>query len=279
VLGGRRALGHPLRGAARVAALSRLSLTRLAAPLAATALSLAACGAAAEPVPQGPPAQRHGARAVADVERVERARASLVAAINLYEGRRGAEAVRHLDDARSTYAPLRPRVRARDAVLDREVEAASTRARAAMVRGDPPRPGLARLRALNGQLTDGVLAALVPRAAREDAGLRAEVARRLARELAAAYAAGVAARGPARRRGQLQRAYGLLARAGVTARGLGGALGPARPDVLEPLRGIRDRVWPVGIERPPAPPPAPARVSRAVRRAGDALTARFALDG
>ena len=249
---------------------------RLLLPLAA-AVSLAGCGGSFEPAPQGPPALRHGARAVDDVERVERARASLVAAINLYELRRGAEAVRHLDDARAPYDELRPRVRPRAGVLDREVVAAFGRARAAMVRDAPPRRPLARVRALSDQLTGGVLEVLVPRAARDDAGLRVEVARRLTDRLARSYAAGVRTADPARRRLRLQRAYGLLARAGVTARGLGATLGPARPDVVEPLGGIRDRVWPTGIERPPSPPPAAARVARAARGVNGALTARFGL--
>ena len=250
---------------------------RLLLPVLAAAAPLGACGLPSEPAPQGPPAERHGARAVADVERVERTRASLVAAVNLYELRRGAEAVRHLDDARAGYAGLRPRVRARAPVLDREVVAAFARARAAMVRGAPPRPPLARVRALNDQLTAGVLETLVPKAARDDAGLRAEVARRLTARLARTYAAGVREPGPTRGRLRLQRAYGLLTRAGLTARGLGDTLGPVRPEVLEPLRGIRDRVWPTGIERPPSPPPAPDRVTRAARRVNGALVERFDL--
>jgi hypothetical protein len=136
---------------------------------------------------------------------------------------------------------------------------------------------LARVRALIGPLGEGVAEALVPRAAREDPGLRAEVTSRLALELREEYARAAEAPVEALRRLHLQRAYGLLARAGVVVRGPGADLGPQRPEALDPLRGIRDRVWPTGIERPPTPPPSPARVARAVERVRSALAERFGL--
>jgi hypothetical protein len=240
------------------------------------ALVAAGCGEAPA-VPTGPPAERHGERAPATVEAVERLRASLVAALQLYGLGRRDEALGHLAEGERRYERLRARVRPRDAVLDREIRAALVRARAGMTRGDPPRPVLTRVRALIGPLTDGVLETLVPRAARDDAGVRAEVLSRLAGALRRKYAEGVGASTRPRRRLHLQRAYGLLARAGVVGRGLGADLGPQRPAVLEPLRGMRDRVWPTGIERPPTPPPAPARVARAVERVRGALAERFGL--
>jgi hypothetical protein len=243
----------------------------------AAATVLLACGGEAQPVPLGPPAERHGAAATRSLLQIERVRARLVAAINLYEIGRRHEARRHLADAASGYRRLAPRVVGRDALLDREIRVALEDGVAGMARAAPAGPVLARLRPLTGQLLDGVAQALLPARALEDPGLRAEVLGRVVELLREQYAVGVAARSRPERRLGLQRAYGLLARAQILARGLSPDLGPQREDVVEPLAGIRDRAFPLGIERPPTPPPSPLRVSRAAARVQEALERRFRL--
>lgn len=238
------------------------------------------CGYGAEALapPTGSPAARHGERAVRTVLAIERMRASLVSAQKLAAIDSPREARVHLGEAERRYAPLSARVRARDPALDREIRAALVGADADLNRTGDHARAIALVRALSGQLLEGAQDALLPLAAREDLGLRAQVALLTTGFLRATYRHALASpAGGRERRLGLQRSYGLLARSQIVARGLGGSLGPQRKPVLGTLGGIRLAVWPEGIERPSSPPPSTTRVERAVERVQAGLGARYGL--
>jgi len=283
VLDRRGALGDPLRRAARAAQGGREPLRRLSrrafAALALTA-ALAGCGAGAPvPAPQGPPAARHGERALLELTVIEEVRAALVSASNLYAAQRAAEARRHVRRARALYAAeLRRGVRGRDDVLDREVVAAFAAIDADLRRRAPLAVLRERIGALSGQLLDAVEGQLVPASARADAGARAEVLSRTLGTLDRAYAYGLGpGSGRPERRFQLERAYGLLARSQSSARGLVSSLGPDKDPVLLALSTVRMRAFPVGILRPPGAAP-PAELHGSVRRLQQALARRYRLE-
>lgn len=238
------------------------------------------CGAGGESAapPTGSPAARHGAQAVITVITLERVRAGLVSALKLAAIDMPEEARVHLREAARAYGQLSTQVRGRDPALDREILRALARADRGLGSGGDVGRELALMRALSGQLLGGAQDELVPRAAREDLGLRAQVALGTTSYLRATYAHALGrAEEDIERRACLQRAYGLLARSQVVARGLGGSLGPQRKNVVGTLGGMRLAVWPEGIERPPTPPPAKARVDRAVERVQAGLESRYGL--
>lgn len=253
----------------------RVHLSLVAALVALSGL-LSGCGADGESTapPTGPPAARHGEQAVSTVLAVERVRAPLVSALKLVGLDLPREARVHLKEAEELYTGLSAAVRARDPALDREISRAFRRADRGLGRDGDVGRELALMRALSNQLLEGVQDTLVSRPAREDLGLRAQVALGTTTDLRAAYADALA--GGDQRVG-LQRSYGLLARSQVVARGLGGSLGPQRGSVVGTLGGMRLAVWPQGIERPSKPPPASARVDRAVDRVQAGLVSRYGL--
>ena len=231
------------------------------------------------PAPQGPPAARHGERALVELTVIENVRAALLSASNLYAAQRPREAREHAQRARALYmAQLARGVRGRDGVLDRELLAAFAAIDGDLHRATPPPPAVReRIGALSGQLLDAAEGLLVPAPARSDAGARAEVLVRTLGAMDRAYAHGL---GPAARlpegRFSVDRAYGLLARAQSSARGLAASLGPQKDPVLLALSDIRLRAFPTGVLRPATAAPA-AEVRERVRRLGRILRERYRL--
>ena len=238
----------------------------------------AACGQAPAPVPKGPPAARHGERALDDLTAVEHSRAQLVASWNLYALGFAPDARDHLAAARARYhRRLARRVRGRDRRLEHEIAAAFRAVDAAMGALAPFEAVSTRLSPLTDQLLGGAAAALVPRAARSDPGVQAVVLSQMARSLSEAYADGVSTALPPRRaRLQEQRAYGLLVRCQGLARTLGPTLGPQWGPVVETLSRLRGRAYPVGIQRPRFAA-RPDEVAMMVARVRRALDARYGL--
>ena len=249
-------------------------------PLAA-ALLLAGCGGGGDEgggrAPQGPPAERHGEVVLEDFGSIEAVRAELVAASDGYVAGLEEDALEHALTAQDAYAELLSRkVAAEDEVLDRELRAAFARLAADIrerrgLRGVRTRAGY-----VSGQLLDGALAALAPRDAREDSGLKAEVMRRLLDPLEQQYgAAGRASEGSDDRRLAAQSAYGLLGRAQTLARSVGKDFGPQLDTVSDGLAAVREPTWPLGIASPVLG--REPEVNAALDRVRTALIERFAL--
>ena len=248
-------------------------------PLAA-ALLLAGCGGGGDDggsAPQGPPAERHGEAVLLDFGSIEAVRAELVAASDGYVAGFEEDALTHVRAAESTYAELlSPKVGTEDSMLDRELRAAFDRLEADIgerrgLRGVRTRAGY-----VSGQLLDGALAALVPRDAREDSGLKAEVMRRLLDPLEAQYEnAGSLPEKSDEARISAQSAYGLLGRAQTLARSVGKDFGPQLDAVSNGLAGVREPTWPVGIASPVLG--RDAEMKDALDRVRAALIERFGL--
>lgn len=236
-------------------------LLAVACPLLAAA-TLAACGGDGDEVPQGSPAARHGEAAVATYRDAERIRARLAATGDLYLVGGHSDARLQLRAGEAVYDRLAGRVAARDSLLDREIRAAFDRAEELVVRPgsinyrqEPTNPARERIGQLSGQLLAGVLQTLVPRAARDDPGLRAQVLLDLGSQIEPIYAAGIRPHRGEAGRLDYQLAFGLLVRSQNLARGVGDQLGGRRDDVLQGLADVRAMAFPLGIVRPPTPAP------------------------
>lgn len=230
---------------------------RRLAPLLLLALALAACGGGGEdgdaPPPRGPASERHGPEAVAHVRAVELLRARLIAVRDLAEAGRHDVARAQLADGRSRWERLAPAVGARDAVLAREVGVAFDRVERQLARRAPFEEVRAPLAPLWTQLLDGVAGTLVPRAARNDPGLRAAVLLDLLDALAAEQGRARAMPGDAGL-GARALTWGVLVRSRALARGVLGSLGPARNAVIEGLQHVQE-LFPEGaLTRAAAPP-------------------------
>ena len=204
---------------------------------------------------------------------VERVRAGLVSASDLYGVGRPAPARRHLARAETIYAAQLGRgTRARDRLLYREIVAAFAVVDMGMREREQLIVVRDRLGLLSGQLLDGSEELLVPAAARNDAGARALVLSDTLAEMQGTYAAGLAD-GDAF---AVEHAYGLLVRAQSQARGLAPSLGEQREAVIEALSTLRTRAFPLGIMRPPSAAPASEMSARTERIRG-ALEERYRL--
>jgi hypothetical protein len=205
---------------------------------------------------------------------IEQVRAQLVPASDLYALRNRPDSRLHLETARGRYGALSRRVAARDAVLDREIRVAFDRIGRQIAAGENVDFVRMRLSLLQGQLLDAVYELLVPKAARDDPGVRARTVLVLLGELELSYRG--ATPPPGRGRGALafQTAYGELARSQLVARSLGGALGDRKEGVLEDFSRLREQAFPRGVARPPVllPPP---RVDAGVARIRRAIRATF----
>ena len=226
---------------------------RLLLALLAT-VALVGCGGddGAPKVKRGSPVDRYGEQAVSDYGSVEAVRSALVPASDAYVAGLRDDSLVHAETAQAAYADLlSPSVRAKDPTLDREITAAFPKAIAEMRAGRGLRGVRTRLGFISGQLLDGALAALVPREAREDPGLKAEVLRRLLDPLEAEYAA-AGEEGAESDAGRLaaQSAYGLLGRSQALARSIGKAFGPRLDDVSEGLASVRELAFPNGVVDP-----------------------------
>lgn len=242
--------------------------------MAALLVALAACGRDEPvPVPEGPPAARHGERALVEMTAFEDVRAGLASSSNLYAAGRAAAARTHVRRAREDYVKLLGRgVGGRDRALHREIVAAFDTIHADLGRTAGLAAVRERIGAVSGQLLGAAEALLVPAPARADAGARAEVLSRTLRALERAYRAGVQ-RG---RAFEVERGYGLLARSQLQARGIVGSLGPQKDPVLVSLSNVRLRAYPVGVLRPPSAAP-PEEVSDGVRTVRATLIERYRL--
>jgi hypothetical protein len=245
------------------------------------ALLLAGCGGGDDDgggrAPQGPPAERHGEAVLLDFGSIETVRAELVAASDGYVAGFEEDALAHVLTAESSYTELLSHeVGAEDSLLDRELRAAFDRLEADIrdrrgLRGVRTRAGY-----VSGQLLDGALAALVPRDAREDPGVKADVMRRLLDPLEAEYeSAGSSPENSEEARLAAQSAYGLLGRVQTLARSVGKDFGPQLDAVSDGLAAVREPTWPVGIASPALG--REAEVATALDRVRAALIERFAL--
>lgn len=245
------------------------------AAAALAALALAGCGGDGDGEPAtGDPAARHGERPIEIVLTIERARARLTAASELYATGRAEDALVQLRHARRIWSELSGEVRARDPVLEREISAAFAAVEGDMSRSRPFDTVRDRLSPLGAQLLGGVLDELVEQDARADEGLKAEVLRRLMPALAQAYAQG-AGDGPGARL-SLEHAYGLLVRAQALTRDIASKLGPKRDAAINGLKDLRSEAFPEGAVLPAVRLP-PARVQEAAEAVREALSERFGL--
>lgn len=219
----------------------------------AAGCSVGGVGSTAKPAPQGPPAERHGVAAVADLTRAEEIRARLTAVNELARTGDTPAGLPHVRAAREAYAALSPRVRRQDRRLDAEVRAAFAQAEDLLGRRAPFDAVERAVGALRGQLLQGALTALVPLRVQDDAGVRAQVLLNLLGRLPTAY--GRAGAGDTAGREAFGEAFGLMVRAQTVSFSIADFLGPARKRVLETLSEARKRAFPRGpaaIARPPA---------------------------
>ena len=236
----------------------------------ACAAGMLGCGADEE-APPTRPVERFGVAPIDRFTAVEEVRSQLVVVADLYGLRRVTEARAHVQLARRAYLPVRPLVERADAILDREVSAALATIDREMSGAAPFDVVRDRANLLRGQLLDGVLAAAVPAAARDDRSVQAAVLDRVASRIAIGYTGSRAAAIEPDPQ-SLESGYGRLARAQILARAVAPALGPSRDDVLETLSSVRERAFPEGLARLPSLDvlteigPAVDRVRRAVRR-------------
>lgn len=229
---------------------------------------LAACGSDAADVPRGDPSVRHGERAVTDFLAVEEIRSHLSAASDYYYAGGAAPPTRTLiGQAHDAYNALAERVARRDPVLDREVKVAFERADRAIERGATPDGARDTIDPLSDQLMDGVVQALVPRAARQDPGLQATVLTRLLERLNVLRDAGLP---------QLfAQEWGYLRRAQALHVALAEDLGPQKDEVTNAFGRLRDKSFPDGALAPQGSEPEPP--AQAVDRIREALEERFGL--
>lgn len=239
------------------------------------ALALAACGGDGADAPaQAPPAARFGPDAVRDLLAVERVRARLVPASDLYAVGRVDDALAQLRAGRELWRELSGEVRGRDPVLEREISVAFARVERAMLARTTFDTVRDRLSPLGAQLLGGAAEALLGREARFDPAVNAAVLTRLLAATAGAYREGVRPGGELRSRLALEHSFGLLSRAQAGARGIAAELGPERDAVVNGLKDLRGRVFPEGELLPPSPPP-PAELTGALARVRDAVDDRF----
>jgi hypothetical protein len=222
--------------------------------LLAAALALVGCGSSgsAPKLVRGAPVDRYGQQVVGDFGSVEAVRAELVPASDAYVAGLRSDSLVHAETAQDGYKQLlSARVSAKDPVLDREIRAAFPKAISEIKAGRNLRGVRTRLGYISGQLLDGALAALIPRAAREDPGLKADTLRTLLDPLEEQYlTAGKAGAESADGRQAAQTAYGLLGRAQALARSVGKAFGPRLDDVSNGLAKARETAYPTGIVHP-----------------------------
>jgi hypothetical protein len=249
-----------------------------AAVLVSLACALTACGGSGSAAaPQGNPDARHGRAAVDAYASVELVRALLIASSDSYfAGGSAADARRQLTRARATYDPLRPRVRANDPVVDREVVARFDLLARDIRRGIPAVHYSGLAGPLADQLMDGVAQAAVSAPARSDRGVQAEALRRVTTRLAATY--DTAAAGADRRTARLafEESWGLWRRAVTLTALIQANLGSQGNAVAASLNQLRGNAFKDGPVMPAAPPAATVDSTRT--KVVDAVTKRFGFD-
>ena len=250
-----------------------------AAALALVALLIAGCGSGGSGggVPRGNPDARHGPAAVDDYAAVELLRARLIASSDsYYAGGSAADARLQLERARAAYDGLAPRVKAKDAVVDREVVTRFDTLARDIRAGTAPDHYRDLAGPLADQLMDGVSQALVPQGARSDRGVQAEALRRVTQRLAATYDASAAAADDTTTRLAFQESWGLWRRALALTALIKPNLGGQKNTIAGTLNGLRGSAFPDGptvVDTPPSD-----KVDTAGTKVIDALDKRFGFD-
>jgi hypothetical protein len=214
---------------------------------------------------------------------VEEVRASLVPASDLYGLGRVDDARVHLAAARRAYAPLAPRVRARNRRLGRELGLVFPLLERWMDERAPPDRVRERITPVRDQLLDGVLETLVPTAVRVDPAVQAAVVRRLIGGLEREYWRASPPPEDAGARLALQSAYGHLSRSQAGVQAIEQELGAVLEDIAMPLSTLRFEAFagglgppPPGLDPPPpAKPPPPERVAGLLAEVRRGLDRRF----
>jgi hypothetical protein len=243
----------------------------------AVPFALAACGGGGNsaPPPQGPPTLRHPAAQVAASLDAEVMRAHLVAASSLYGVGRRAEAQQHMNAAETGYVRLTDLVRAKDPILDREINAAFGVIAGQISAGEAPPQVTNRMGLVQGQLLDAAITDSVDLAARNDPTVGAQVLLDLANQGDADYAAVAAAPGTPAGRRAFQDSFGLLTRALAIARNLKGSFGPQANAATNAAGGAHNDGFPLGVLEPK--PLQRAKVAADVARLRAAVARRFRL--
>lgn len=211
--------------------------------LVAAAAVLGGCGSDGPSVVRGDPAVRHGEEPIADYVAIEEVRAALTAASDLYySGGRATDARDLVQTAREKYGALEKRVERADPILAREIEVAFGRGERVLARGATPDGVRDTLDPLTDQLFDGVLQELVPRAARQDPGVQADVMTKLLQRIDVLRSTGLA---------QLfAQEWGYLRRAQALHVALAEDLGPQKARVTAGFDRLREKSFPQGALRP-----------------------------
>lgn len=248
----------------------------LAAACLTAAVAFAGCGGSGPKVPRGNPDARRGADVVDHYAQVEFLRALLVASSDSYYAGGSADDARtQLRRARAAYDQLAGGVRAGDPIVDREVVARFDLVAKLLRQGVAPDRYRDFVGPLADQLMDGVAQALVPDAARSDAGVQAEALRRVALRLSATYDASGGGADDTPSRLAFEESWGLWRRAQALQTLLGGKLGSQRNRVMNALANLRGPAFPNGPLQPDQP--AAAKVDAASTRIVQALDSRFGL--
>jgi hypothetical protein len=248
-----------------------------AACVLALCVGLAACGSSGGSVPRGNPDDRHGPAAVDSYASVELLRALLIASSDsYYAGGSSSDAHTQLARARAAYDVLAGRVKAKDAVVDREVVARFNVLDRDLRHGITPDHYRDLAGPLSDQLMDGVAQALVPPAARSDRGLQAEALRRVALRLAATYDASATDATNTNGRLAFQESWGLWRRALALTALIKPSLGGQKDTVAGTLNGLRGSAFPNGPTELDAPPA--SKVDNASQKVVDALAKRYGLE-
>jgi hypothetical protein len=254
-------------------------MRRAALAAAALAVALGGCGDSGSGggVPKGNPDARHGPAAVDDYAAVELLRARLVASTDSYYSGGSADDARiQLQRARAAYDVMAPRVKANDAVVDREVSARFNLLERDLRRGIAPDHYRDLSAPLGDQLMDGVSQAIVPDAARTDRGVQAEALRRVASRLAATYDASAGAGDDNTARLAFEESWGLWRRALALTALIKPNLGAQKDTVAGALNGLRGTAFKEGPTIFDAPPA--EKVDNAGTKISDALSKRFGFD-
>lgn len=245
----------------------------------AASLLLASCGGGGKgggssKPPQGPPNARHPASDVANDLAAEQMRAHLLVAARLYNNGRFAFTTQHMDAAQQDYSKLTNDVRARDAALDREFQAAFPVIATQIDQRLPPVGVMNRMGLVQGQLLEAAISDSMTRPGFKDPGVTAQVMAQLAEQGAREYAL-AAQVGGFTDRGRLayQNAFGLLTRASSLSHTISTFLGPQRNAVVNGLNNAHQKGFPTGVLVPRKLDAAAVAAGVAQARAG--VTQRF----
>ena len=220
------------------------------------AILIAGCGSGGGgSVPKGNPDSRHGPAAVDAYASVELLRSLLIASSDsYYSGGSAADARTQLQRARVAYNVLAGRVRAKDAVVDREVLARFDVLQRDIRSGITPDHYRDLAAPLADQLMDGVSQALVSPAARSDRGVQAEALRRVSARMAATYDASASSLDTDTARLAFEESWGLWRRALALTQLIKPNLGAQKNTIAGSLNNLRGSAFPNGPNQLDSPP-------------------------